>query len=135
MALISSLGKSLCNLAASRTQNCLVCFLCYPSRSFIAEDRTRCGCCGEFEAGGHECNEHIDGDVDNILGEVFRFEEFKKGQKEAIMSLLFGRDCIFMSATGSGKSLVYWLTPLVRNNGVGVVFTPFVAINNDQVCM
>lgn len=68
------------------------------------------------------------------LKTVFKHSDFKsKLQKEAIECLCEGKQDVFVSMpTGSGKSLCYQL-PAVVAEGITVVFSPLIALIQDQV--
>ncbi|XP_078346489.1 ATP-dependent DNA helicase Q5-like isoform X2 [Oculina patagonica] len=68
------------------------------------------------------------------LKSVFKHSDFKsKLQKEAIECLHEGKQDVFVSMpTGSGKSLCYQL-PAVLAKGITVVFSPLIALIQDQV--
>jgi len=70
----------------------------------------------------------------NCLREVFKHSSFKsKLQKEAIECINGGMQDVFVSMpTGSGKSLCYQL-PAVLAEGITIVFSPLVALIQDQV--
>ena len=67
----------------------------------------------------------------SILQGVFDKEAFMKGQSEAIMEVLAGRDCVVLLPTGGGKSLVYQLAGLCLP-GRTLVVDPLVALIEDQ---
>lgn len=67
-----------------------------------------------------------------VLQDVFGYEAFRPGQREAIDALLSGRDAIALMPTGGGKSLCYQLPSIVRE-GTGLVVSPLIALMTDQV--
>lgn len=69
---------------------------------------------------------------DDILREVFGYEEFRPGQREVITAVLEGRDCIALMPTGAGKSLTYQL-PARLLGGTVLVISPLISLMKDQV--
>ncbi len=67
-----------------------------------------------------------------VLKEVFGFEEFRPGQEQAIDALLAGRNVLTVMPTGSGKSLCFQVPALIRD-GLTIVVSPLVALMQDQV--
>ena len=45
--------------------------------------------------------------IDRTAREAFGFEALRPGQREAIESVLAGRDTLAVMSTGSGKSAIY----------------------------
>jgi ATP-dependent DNA helicase RecQ len=79
-----------------------------------------------------EVKEHnIGGPLRTILRSVFALEDFREGQIEAIIEVIFGRDCVVLLPTGAGKSLVYQMAGLVLP-GRTIVIDPLVALMEDQ---
>nr|CAH8846263.1 unnamed protein product [Trichobilharzia regenti] len=76
-------------------------------------------------------NQH---DVYKSLSDVFKLKEFKsKLQEQAVLSVLKGRNDVFISMpTGSGKSLCFQL-PAVMRPGVALVVSPLLALISDQL--
>ena len=67
-----------------------------------------------------------------FLRYLFRKEEFREGQLEAIVNGLNHKDSIILLATGAGKSIIFQLTGLMMP-GVTFVISPLVALMDDQV--
>ena len=71
--------------------------------------------------------------------EVLGFKELKPKQKEVLEKFVGGKDIFVSLPTGSGKSLCYWILPLVYNhlqetsNSIVLVVSPLVALMRDQV--
>jgi ATP-dependent DNA helicase Q4 len=63
---------------------------------------------------------------------VFGFKEFRFGQYEALRSLLAGQNTLFISETGSGKSLTYYMGALLLG-GLVVVVSPLISLMMDQI--
>src|SRR5881628_3329628 len=66
------------------------------------------------------------------LREHFGFQAFRPGQAEAVAAALAGRDVLVVMPTGSGKSLCYQLTALMRTD-LTLVVSPLVSLMQDQV--
>ena len=64
-----------------------------------------------------------------ILSNKFGFNEFFKGQLEAIKSILHNKSCLSIMSTGGGKSLIYQYCSLFMK-GVVVVVTPLLSLMN-----
>ena len=58
-----------------------------------------------------------------------RFEHF---QGKVISALSFGKDCLVVHPTGSGKSLCFQFPPVFKNKMV-IVVTPTISLIQDQV--
>src|SRR5262245_66480829 len=71
-------------------------------------------------------------DVDGALHELFGFESFRPGQREAVEAARAGRDVLVVMPTGSGKSLCYQLPALMRTD-LTLVVSPLVSLMQDQV--
>ena len=79
-----------------------------------------------------EVKEHnISGPLRTILRSVFALDDFREGQLDAIVEVVFGRDCVVLLPTGAGKSLVYQMAGLVLP-GRTIVIDPLVALMEDQ---
>lgn len=61
-----------------------------------------------------------------------KFVDFYPAQDEAMEAILAGEDTMVILPTGSGKSLIFQLTALLRD-GLTVVFSPLIALMRDQV--
>ena len=70
--------------------------------------------------------------AEEILKHRFGFDTFRLHQKEAIKSLIAGRDCLVLMPTGGGKSLCYQV-PALMFGGLTVVVSPLIALMKDQV--
>ena len=67
-----------------------------------------------------------------LLQDVFGYEQFRTPQAEVIETLLNGQDSLVVMPTGGGKSLCYQLPALIRP-GVAVIVSPLIALMQDQV--
>jgi ATP-dependent DNA helicase RecQ len=74
-------------------------------------------------------------DPEGALHELFGFEQFRPGQREAVEAVISPhppRDVLVVMPTGSGKSLCYQLPALMRAD-LTVVVSPLVSLMQDQV--
>ncbi|NIA69315.1 DNA helicase RecQ [Pelagibius litoralis] len=67
-----------------------------------------------------------------VLKEVFGFDDFRPGQADIIDTLLAGRSALAVMPTGAGKSLCFQVPALVLG-GLTIVVSPLVALMQDQV--
>ena len=67
-----------------------------------------------------------------VTREVFGHDDLFPGQEEAVQGILEGRDVLFVSATGSGKSLTYQVAGVVID-GCTLVVSPLLALQKDQL--
>ena len=67
-----------------------------------------------------------------LLRAIFAKEGFRRGQAEAILEILEGRDCTVLLPTGAGKSLVYQMAGMCLP-GRTIIVDPIVALIEDQV--
>jgi ATP-dependent DNA helicase RecQ len=70
--------------------------------------------------------------VRELVRDVFGHDDLLPGQADATAALLDGHDVLLLSATGSGKSLVYQAAGLLLG-GCTVVVSPLLALQADQV--
>ena len=61
--------------------------------------------------------------IELVARETFGFESLLPGQREAIASVLGGRDTLVVMPPGSGKSAIYEIAG-VMNSGVTIVVSP-----------
>ncbi len=66
------------------------------------------------------------------LTSVYGFSAFRPGQEEILSAILDGKDVLAVMPTGSGKSLLFQLPPIVRE-GLTLVVSPLIALMRDQV--
>lgn len=71
-------------------------------------------------------------ELEFVLHEYFRLNQFRHGQKEIIQSVLEQKDTLAVLPTGGGKSLCYQL-PAVYTQKLVVVISPLIALMKDQV--
>ncbi|MEA2484220.1 MAG: ATP-dependent helicase RecQ [Thermoleophilaceae bacterium] len=70
--------------------------------------------------------------IEQVARETFGFDTLRPGQREAIESVLAGRDTLVVMSTGSGKSAIYEVAGYIRP-GVTVVISPLIALQRDRV--
>lgn len=70
--------------------------------------------------------------IDRQLRDVFGFDTFRPGQREAIETLLTQRGLLCLQPTGAGKSLLYQL-PASLFDGLTLVISPLLALMRDQI--
>lgn len=71
-------------------------------------------------------------ELHNRLQDIFGIKSFREHQEDVINCTLSKKDCIFVAATGSGKSLVFQL-PALMDNGITLVVSPLISLMEDQV--
>src|SRR4051812_25492938 len=70
--------------------------------------------------------------IERVAKETFGFDELRPGQREAIESVLSGRDTLVVMSTGSGKSAIYEISGFIKP-GVTVVISPLIALQRDRI--
>jgi ATP-dependent DNA helicase RecQ len=70
--------------------------------------------------------------IDRTARDVLGFDALRPGQREAIESVLAGRDTLAVLSTGSGKSAIYQIAGLLTA-GATLVVSPLIALQRDQV--
>jgi ATP-dependent DNA helicase RecQ len=71
-------------------------------------------------------------DVDKVLKTTFGFQEFRPGQRKAILTILNHGKVLCIHPTGHGKSLLYQL-PTCLHDGITVILSPLLALMRDQI--
>ncbi len=71
-------------------------------------------------------------DANNLLSDIFGFDEFRPGQAEIVEAVCNGENTLAIMPTGGGKSLCFQLPALARD-GLTVVISPLIALMRDQV--
>jgi len=71
-------------------------------------------------------------ELNKALLKIFGYHQFRGKQKDIIQHLIDGNDALVVMATGSGKSLCYQLSGILRE-GVTVVISPLIALMRSQV--
>ncbi|WP_109487413.1 RecQ family ATP-dependent DNA helicase [Occallatibacter savannae] len=70
-------------------------------------------------------------DISAAAQKLLGFKSLRPGQREAIQSLLEGRDTLLVQPTGSGKSAVYQIAGSLLA-GSTVIISPLIALQKDQ---
>lgn len=70
-------------------------------------------------------------DISAAAQKLLGFKSLRPGQREAIQSLLEGRDTLLVQPTGSGKSAVYQIAGSLLS-GSTVIVSPLIALQKDQ---
>ncbi|MFK7959540.1 MAG: DNA helicase RecQ [Phycisphaerales bacterium] len=76
--------------------------------------------------------EAIDSEVADVLQRVWGYESLRPLQRQAIDTVIAGRDSLVVMPTGGGKSLCYQVPPLVTGR-LHVVVSPLISLMKDQV--
>jgi ATP-dependent DNA helicase RecQ len=70
--------------------------------------------------------------IEQVAKRSFGFPELRPGQREAIESVLDGRDTLVVMSTGSGKSAIYEISGYIKP-GATVVVSPLIALQRDRI--
>ena len=70
--------------------------------------------------------------LEQALARYWGYTTFRPLQREAMESVLSGRDSLVVMATGGGKSLCFQAPALVRP-GLALVVSPLISLMKDQV--
>src|SRR3954452_11965916 len=70
--------------------------------------------------------------IEAVARDTFGFDALRPGQRDAIESVLAGRDTLVVMSTGSGKSAIYEIAGYIKP-GATVVISPLIALQRDRV--
>ena len=71
-------------------------------------------------------------ELEELLKKYFKYESFKKPQKELILKITSFHDALAILPTGFGKSLIYQISGLYLG-GLTLVISPLISLMKDQV--
>ena len=71
-------------------------------------------------------------EAEGILKVIWGFDRFRPLQREAVRSVVAGRDVLVVASTAAGKSLCYQ-APILADAGMCLVITPTISLIDDQV--
>src|ERR1700716_3587377 len=70
--------------------------------------------------------------IQQLAQRLFGYRSLRPGQREAVESVLRGRDTLVVMSTGAGKSAIFELAGKLTG-GPTVVISPLIALQRDQV--
>eukprot|EP01083_Nonionella_stella_P093828 263111_1 len=111
-------------------------------RTTIGHDRKRCRASQNTNSHPQQCNDSTEKLITKYLSKLGH-SSFRNKQREIIRDVINGHNVFLCMATGSGKSLCFQLSTLVRNElqnarsihkpAIGIVISPLIALMSDQV--
>ena len=77
-------------------------------------------------------SEQMTSHAEKLVREAFGYKHLHAYQKQVLLHLFSGNDCIAVLPTGSGKTLCYALPAMIRP-GLVLVISPLIALIRDQI--